>query len=79
MDYRDFEQYNGQELDAFLVVDNKGYLTDECHVGDVKVRVRYEEDMPEADVRLENGVLVGHAVTEDYVHYVFTASNTEWT
>lgn len=79
MNYKDFEQYNGKNLNDFIEVVNNGYLTTEGKIGDVMVKVRYEEDFPEADVRLMDGTLIGHAVEDDNCNYIFEASDHECT
>lgn len=71
MNYHDFEKYNGKKFDEFIV-DGK--------IGDVNVVVDYDEGLPEADIRLSDGTLIGHGMYDDVREdYVFNASNQEWT
>lgn len=79
MNYKDFEQYNGKNLNDFVEVVEKGYLVDVCRIGDVDVKIKYEEDYPSADVRLMDGTLIGHAVEDNNCNYIFEASDHEWT
>ena len=78
MNYKDFEQYNGKKLNDFVEVLEEDYLTELCKIGDIDVKIKYEEDLPEADIRLLNGILIGHAVKDDNGNYIFEASNHEW-
>lgn len=79
MNCKDFEQYNGNPLNDFVEVVERGYHADVCRIGDVMVKVQYEEDFPEADIRLMDGTLIGHAVEDDNCNYIFEASDHEWT
>lgn len=80
MNYHDFEKYNGKMFGEFISINNEGYGISNGTIDGIDVTVHYEEDLPEADVRLSDGTLIGHGMYDEVREdYVFNASNQEWT